>query len=176
MLTRIMSSRSWSVTSDGSREMPWPTLLIQTSMCPKRAIASLTTRWTSSRTVASATMASTSVPHVAATASSTSLRRATITSECPCWHRRRAAASPMPVLAPVMTMTFPANAVDLSDSRWVPSPSRARWRCPRRRPRAPRHGCRRRRRPGGPARCRRDRGSRSAAPAAAPTACPSRKV
>jgi len=41
--------------TDGGREIPWPTLLTQTSMRPKRRSASWTTRRTSSRCVTSAT-------------------------------------------------------------------------------------------------------------------------
>ena len=103
--TSIISSMSASVSSDGAREIPRPTLLTQTSTWPNRAIASRTTRAASSRRVMSAAMPMAS-PARAATVSSSDWRRATRTSRAPPRPSRSARAAPMPALAPVMTTTL----------------------------------------------------------------------
>src|SRR3954471_8369432 len=97
---------SSSVSCDGCRVIPWPTLLIQTSTRPNREIASSTTRRTCDRSDTSATMAYPRPRHCAATRSSSFLRRATIAIEWPCAARGSAAAAPIPALAPVITMIF----------------------------------------------------------------------
>jgi hypothetical protein len=86
--------------------MPSPALLIQTSMRPKRAITSSTTRLTSSRRLTFATIAIAFPPQRSATASSASLRRATSATDMPRRQSCSATAAPMPPLAPVITTIF----------------------------------------------------------------------
>src|SRR5262245_6773368 len=104
-LTCITSSMSSSVSCEGRRVIPWPTLFTQTSIRPNWPMASRTTRCTSSRRVMSATTMSAWAPQVSATARRTSARLATRTTDAPREARGRASAAPMPLLAPVMTTT-----------------------------------------------------------------------
>src|SRR5262245_22084260 len=104
-LTCITSSMSSSVSCEGRRVIPWPTLFTQTSIRPNRPMASRTTRCTSSRRVMSATTMSAWAPQVSATARRTSARLATRTTDAPRDASVRASAAPMPLLAPVMTTT-----------------------------------------------------------------------
>ena len=55
-----------------------------------------------------------SVSNSAASASSLSTERAASVSMQPCWANRRAQASPMPELAPVMMTTFPESEMLMS--------------------------------------------------------------
>ncbi|HTN90854.1 MAG TPA: hypothetical protein VL242_44575 [Sorangium sp.] len=100
MLSRIIASMSSSVISSRGRPMPRPTLLIQTSTRPNRAIASSKIRCTSSRFVTSATTGWTWLPQRLATSPSGPARRAASTTDAPRRASSSAAAAPTPPLAP----------------------------------------------------------------------------
>jgi len=104
-LSRHITSRSSSVSCEGSLLIARPALFTQTSMWPCLAIAASNTRFTSARWVTSVTTASAS-PDSLATASSSAWRRAHTTSFAPFAPSCFASDAPMPPLAPVIPMTL----------------------------------------------------------------------
>jgi len=87
-----------------------PALLMITSTRPKRCSAKSTKAWVSSRLVTSSARQAATPPRspISATSfSSRSRRRAPSTTVAPWAASRRAVASPMPLLAPVMSTILP---------------------------------------------------------------------
>src|SRR5271165_266698 len=111
MFTSIMRSHSSTFSRSSGECGMRPALLIMTSMRPNFSTAVSTSLLTWSRLVTSVASVRTSPPRSVnslAIASRRSVRRAPSTTGAPAAERCRAAASPRPLLAPVMTMTFPA--------------------------------------------------------------------
>src|SRR5437773_2086854 len=111
MLTSIVRSQSSTVRrSSGARGMI-PALLIMTSIRPNSCTAVSTNFFTWLRWVTSVATA-TAFPPLRFNSSANDLRRserrAPSTTLAPCAERRRAAASPSPLLAPVITTIFPS--------------------------------------------------------------------
>eukprot|EP00967_Tisochrysis_lutea_P136224 scaffold242703_cov33-Tisochrysis_lutea.AAC.2 len=95
---------SSSVSCEGKREIPRPTLLIHTSYLPKCSITRAETASSCFLSVTSATSGR-EPSHSAETARSCFSRRATRATRAPAAAACRATCSPIPAEAPVTTMT-----------------------------------------------------------------------
>src|SRR5437867_2952031 len=111
MLMSIVRSQSSMVRRSSGARGIIPALLIMTSIRPNFCTAVSTNFFTWSRRVTSVVTAS-ALPPLPVNSSTNDLRRsarrAPSTTLAPCADRSRAAASPSPLLAPVMTTTFPS--------------------------------------------------------------------
>src|SRR5438132_4291906 len=111
MLTSIVRFQSSMVRRSRGARGIIPALLIITSIRPYGCMAASTNLFTWSQWVTSVATAS-ALPPPAVNSSANdwrrSRRRAPSTTVAPCAERSRAVASPSPLLAPVMTTTFPS--------------------------------------------------------------------
>src|SRR5450830_709920 len=116
ILMSIMRSHSSTFSASSGAMAIKPALLISTSTLPKVVIAVSIKRCTSAATVTSVCTTAALPPAAVMSAAmlfSCSMRRAPNTTEAPSATRWRAVAAPRPLLAPVMTTTFPAIACDM---------------------------------------------------------------
>lgn len=96
---------SSSATSSSFPKMDTPASFTHVSNPPNRSNAAVAIRSTSSRLLTSAVTATALGPSSDATRWTASVLRAASTRPAPCSAARRAVASPIPLLAPVITMT-----------------------------------------------------------------------